>query len=299
MSTCLPDPKKNCPPVDPVDPPVVYEGFSLCVGNKTLTYDGKGFVVTDRTFQIPDGTYSKITYSGGCVVGVGQAGVAAYTPNACCAEGTSGGDNGSGIGPDVVVDPSANNWLTNGAAGLLVAPNIVAGSGIDIVGQGTPANPLEISFSETPHDGSISAQTLTPDQLTVSGDGRTGTPLQISFKAIGMGSGTYGGFGVNAFGQVISYTAPASVKQLLAGAGVSLAEVPPGSGIWQITASGGGGTITIPGVTAGVGINITESPVGSSNYTVAIDKGAVAGTFTTNDGKTVTYTTNGFIQSVV
>lgn len=58
--------------------------FSLCVGNKSLHYDGDCLYVTDRKFQIPDGTYTSITFLGGCVVGVGTAPLPVYTPQACC-----------------------------------------------------------------------------------------------------------------------------------------------------------------------------------------------------------------------
>ena len=71
-SSPLPSEKRKC------------KKFSLCVGNKSLHYDGDCLYVTDRKFQIPDGTYTSFTFQGGCVVGVGNAPLPVYTPQACC-----------------------------------------------------------------------------------------------------------------------------------------------------------------------------------------------------------------------
>lgn len=68
----LPDAKRKC------------KEFSLCVGNKSLHYDGNCLYVTDRKFKIPNGTYTSITFQEGCIVGVGEAPLPVYTPQACC-----------------------------------------------------------------------------------------------------------------------------------------------------------------------------------------------------------------------
>ena len=47
--------------------------FSLCVGNKSLHYDGNCLFVTDRKYKIPDGTYTSITFKNGCITGVDKA----------------------------------------------------------------------------------------------------------------------------------------------------------------------------------------------------------------------------------
>lgn len=58
--------------------------FSLCVGNNSLHYDGECLFVTKRKFQIPDGSYTSLTFKDGCIVDVGQAPIPVYTPQACC-----------------------------------------------------------------------------------------------------------------------------------------------------------------------------------------------------------------------
>ena len=68
----LPDAKRKC------------KEFSLCVGNKSLHYDGNCLYVTDRKFKIPNGTYTSITFQEGCIVDVGEAPLPVYTPQACC-----------------------------------------------------------------------------------------------------------------------------------------------------------------------------------------------------------------------
>lgn len=67
----------------------VCKSFSICVGNKTLIWDGDCATVQDRQYQIPNGTYTSITFENGCIVAVGQATIPQYTPQQCCDTGTS------------------------------------------------------------------------------------------------------------------------------------------------------------------------------------------------------------------
>lgn len=65
--------------------PKVCRPFSVCVGNKSLVYDGSCLYLLDRKTKIKAGTYTSITFDeNGCVVGAGQAPLAEYTPQACC-----------------------------------------------------------------------------------------------------------------------------------------------------------------------------------------------------------------------
>lgn len=72
--TKLPKKNKKCNP------------FTLCVGNYTLIFDGNCPVIVPRKYQIPNGTYTSITFEEGCIVGVGEAPIPQYTPQQCCGE---------------------------------------------------------------------------------------------------------------------------------------------------------------------------------------------------------------------
>lgn len=59
--------------------------FTVCVGNKSLVFDGTCLHALPRKIQIPAGTYTSITLDeNGCIVDAGTAPVPVYTPQACC-----------------------------------------------------------------------------------------------------------------------------------------------------------------------------------------------------------------------
>lgn len=223
--------KHNCP-VDP-DPgtgsPPVCEEFSVCVGNYTLSYDGTCVKLGPRGYKIPDGTYSNITFQDGCIVGVGQAQVPAYTPPACCDDAGSGP---SGPAASVVVDPRTCNWLTNGPAGLLVAPTIQAGSGVTINGCGTASDPLTISMAATGSGTQVYASSsATP--ISVQGTGLDSSPLQIGMNASGITAGSYAGFEVNSYGLITGYDEVGGLVTSLVNAG-GVAVAPVANGVWSV-----------------------------------------------------------------
>ena len=223
--------KHNCP-VDPdpgTETPPACEEFSVCMGNHTLSYDGKCLALTPRSFKIEDGTYSSITFVGGCIVGVGAAQVPAYTPSACC------DDAGSGTGgpaADVVVDPRACNWLSHGAAGLLVAPTLQAGSGVSFNGCGTADDPLIISMAATGSGTQVYASSAaTP--ISVQGTGLDSSPLLVGMNPSGITAGTYAGFEVNSYGLITGYDeVNGLVTSLVSTGGVAVA--PVGTGAWSV-----------------------------------------------------------------
>jgi len=73
-----------------VDKPKVCKSFTMCIGNKSLVYDGKCLYLQARKKPIPAGTYTSITIDeNGCIVGAGTAPLPQYTPQACCGSGVS------------------------------------------------------------------------------------------------------------------------------------------------------------------------------------------------------------------
>lgn len=68
-----------------VDKPKACKSFSICVGNKSLVYDGKCLFLLNRKNPIPAGTYTSITLDeNGCIIEAGTAPLPQYTPQACC-----------------------------------------------------------------------------------------------------------------------------------------------------------------------------------------------------------------------
>ena len=68
-----------------VDKPKACKTFSICVGNKSLVYDGKCLSLLNRKNPIPAGTYTSITLDeNGCIIEAGTAPLPQYTPQACC-----------------------------------------------------------------------------------------------------------------------------------------------------------------------------------------------------------------------
>lgn len=217
---------KDCPPEDTT--PRVGTPFDLCVGNYTLHYDGHILWTTRRSYQIPDGTFTQITFSDGCITGVGQAPVAGYTPSDCCAppghDPTPGGSGGGTID----ISPVACNWLSRSAQGLYVTPHVIGVGGVTVSGCGTTTDPLTISISGAPGSGGAFAlQDLTVMSPTgtvqVGGAGTPVDPLTLDLKKVGS-AGVYGGLDVDAYGRVVGYSAPTNdpVTTVQGGRGISV-----------------------------------------------------------------------------
>lgn len=176
------DKDKSCPSV------------SFCAGNLAITYDGSCLVAEPRQYQIPDGTYSTVTFKDGCIVGVGNLPVPRYTPNSCC------GGVGEGVsldGENNVISDDPSNLLTMTPAGLAVQP-VFRGNGVTVTGSGTPTDPFTISLASSEGSGGASVTTLTPEALEVT---QTKAGAAVSMKPI-IKSGRYGNLSINDFGQV-------------------------------------------------------------------------------------------------
>jgi hypothetical protein len=234
-------------------------GFSLVSDGKCIRKVAGGYI-------IPNGTYTSITYTNGCVTAVGQATCPGYTPPSCSEATTASSSGGA-----VTVSPNAQNWLANTTAGLLVTPNIAAGTGITTTGSGTAADPLVISAAASSGGGSVVAVASTAG-ITVSGDGSAANHLSIGLVPTPLGAGTYSGFTVDAYGRVTNYTASSTVPITQIMQGTNITVTPISTGIVQISA------VIPPYVPPAV---------------------VSGGSFTTADGKTVIYNSAGTIVSVV
>lgn len=150
---------RPCEPAPAPAPVPCSEPFDLCVGDRTLKWDG--FCLTlDRPRRTPDGTYTSVTVVDGCIVGYGYAGEATYTPPYCnpnpshCQE--TGAAGGSSV-PTVRVMPSPDNALTMTSGGLFARTYVQGGRGVVVGGQGTLTSPYTVSVDNTGNGASVAA----------------------------------------------------------------------------------------------------------------------------------------------
>lgn len=126
--TALPIKHKKCKP------------FSLCVGNFTLIFDGVCPRIEPRQYQIPDGTYTSITFNNGCITAVGEAPIPQYTPQQCC-----GGEEDLAHNSEASADLSTTNIpgnlarIQNGA--IVVKPVWDMTGNVVVSGLGTGDKP--------------------------------------------------------------------------------------------------------------------------------------------------------------
>lgn len=117
----------------------VCKPFSFCSGNKTIVWDGGCLYEQDRTYQIPDGTYTSITFTGGCITAVGLAPIPQYTPQQCCdGEGNTGGQQS---GSDLTVGKAQGNLAVIQNNTLTVKPMWDNNGIITVDGYGTADKP--------------------------------------------------------------------------------------------------------------------------------------------------------------
>lgn len=182
---------------DTVLPPC--PSVTFCAGNQTITFDGRCVTAVPRGYQIPDGTYTSVTFQDGCVVGVGDAPVAQYTPNQCCP--APGPGDLSGSGEEVRISNNPSNLLVRNADGLSVMPNF-RGRGISITGSGTVNDPFILSTDSTSGGGGSFIASGTPESLSVSGEGTSAqNPMLISMLPVVTG-GKKNGISFNDYGQI-------------------------------------------------------------------------------------------------
>ena len=177
-SSPLPNEKRKC------------KKFSLCVGNKSLHYDGDCLYVTDRKFQIPDGTYTSITFQGGCVVGVGTAPLPVYTPQACC-----DGEAVTNVVTTETITTSdeAGNLAVIENNKLTVNPAWKNSTTVTVGGNGTTEKPWQAKAKLAPTNNRMKAtkdglqvelEFADSDTVTISGDGTANTPYKFNLGEV-------------------------------------------------------------------------------------------------------------------
>lgn len=193
--------------------------FTLCVGNKSLVYDGKCLSVLDRQYKIPNGTYTSITFEEGCIIGVGLAPVPEYTPQACC-EGEAP-SKPTGTDGSMTAAKGQKNLaiISNGA--ILVEPQWGTSKSITLTGDGTADKPWlqEIKLSKSSgnrlvvkNDGLYANIKFgTSDNVTITGSGTEQDPWKFKIegadaklpevnKTVSIGNG----FEIDKFGRVVT-----------------------------------------------------------------------------------------------
>lgn len=189
--------KKDCPPAP--EPLPDCEPVSFCAGNYSVNFDGRCLHVEPNANPLPDGTYSTFTLEDGCIVGVGTAPLPEYTPSDCCAAPNTGG----GSSQTLVISPDPSNILQLLPDGLAVLPVFRGEEGIDVSGAGTATNPITIKYAG-PSSGGSPISTLTPSSVEITSDPVTDTTF-VSLAEV-FDFGTYAGFTVNDYGQIVGYS---------------------------------------------------------------------------------------------
>lgn len=150
----------DCKKPQPCDQPQLPEPipcsqpFDLCVGDRTLRWDG--FCPTvERNRRTPDGTYTSVTVVDGCIVEYGHADAPTYTPPYC--NPNPAHCQGGGSMADLKVSPAPDNSLTQTASGLYARTYVQGGTGITVSGTGTVADPYAVSMTPATHTGATTA----------------------------------------------------------------------------------------------------------------------------------------------
>lgn len=197
--------------------------FSVCLPFGGRIYSEGGCVNYEEGTPPPDGVYSKVVVSNGCIVGLELADLPLYTsspcapvPNPCDCEGGGGG---------ALPDPSvtAGNLFQYDAAGRpLVLLSARAGDGVSITGRGTASDPLIITANPGESAGiQIRAGNA---YLTVSGNGSDKNPFLVSHRLNNVAQ-TISGMTFDDAGHLVSYTQPSEsgvIKGVVPGSGVDV-----------------------------------------------------------------------------
>lgn len=190
-----------CPPeVEPekeVYPPATPE-FTVCTGDYTLAWDGTRLRKI-RTRTTPDGEYGSMILTDGCITAYGLPEVPTYTPPYCNPNPPPCGDGEVG-GASVQVSPAAGNQLSSSALGLYAHAYVSAGTGINVSGNGTQAQPYTVTAQgggQSPLDivagPRIKVEEIIPGQK------------RIGLSDGDIRAGIYGGFTVDKYGFITGY----------------------------------------------------------------------------------------------
>ena len=182
---------KPCEPTPAPKPEPCSPAFDLCVGDRTLKWDG--FCTTvERTHHTPDGTYTSVTVVDGCIVGYGYADEATYTPPYC--NPNPAHCQGQATSVNYTVSPNSDNSLVDSSSGLFARTFVQGKGNIAVSGKGTVQNPYTISFSGN------------SEKTTVVGEAgithrESGGITYVGLLPTGVQKGMYNGFSVNEYGQ--------------------------------------------------------------------------------------------------
>ena len=194
---------KLCEPEPTPVPVPCSEPFDLCVGDRTLKWDG--FCPTvERPRHTPDGTYTSVTVVDGCIVGYGYAYEATYTPPYCNPNPAHCQESGTGVTADIKISTSPDNTLTQTSGGLFARSYVQGGTGVTVGGTGTVTNPYTISLSQATNTGGTVA--VVGRNGLVSETTNTGVTY-IGLEESGVKTGVYDitdQFTVDRFGRIIS-----------------------------------------------------------------------------------------------
>lgn len=276
----------------------VYPKFEACSLTGKFVWDGEGMSFVPRT-KIPDGTYTSVTISNGCVASFGQAPVAEYTPSDCC--GLPGGGGGGNVTSKIVISPDSSNILTQRADGLYSSSYIkTTDPNVSVTGIGTAANPYVINLVGVEFKGIYIHGS---NGVAVSGNGTATNQINIELEKVSITPGTYSGLSIDSFGRVIG--ADTSFQPITSIIAVSpLIAEKAATGSYQIKID----TTEDPGKSFSVGrYKITVTNFGVIKN-VEVGQGIAAGSFVTppcklKDGtvysaKKVSFNEDGLIISV-
>lgn len=308
---------KPCEPKPTPAPKPCSASFTLCVGDRTLNWDGF-CLTTERQRHTPDGTYTSVTVKDGCIVDYGYANEPTYTPPYCNPNPAHCQVSSSGTTADVKISSNPDNILTQSSSGLFSRTYIQGSGGVSITGVGTIANPYIVS-------------TTTNTNALVSVVGRNGLTSEVADTGVtyveltksGVKTGVYDitdEFTVDEYGRIIS------VKQRdtpLITAGAGLETTPDGDsiqighpkqtvdgnlvlGAYAINVSDTGHitkterAISITGGVYNLGAyNVGVNEYGSiSSIKQRNDVMTSSGTFLTVDGKIVSYDVTGRLTGI-
>lgn len=305
---------KPCEPTPTPKPEPCSPAFALCVGDRTLKWDG--FCPTvERSQHTPDGTYTSVTVVDGCIVGYGHADEATYTPPYCNPNPTHCQESSAGGTTDIKISTNPDNTLTQTSGGLLARSYVQGGDGVTVGGTGTVTNPYTISLSQSANTGNT--VTVVGRNGLISETANTGVTY-VGLQESGVKTGVYDitdQFTVDRFGRIVAVE-PRQDPLVSAGAGLEANNqgdtVQIGHpthdvddnmvfGAYVVDVSNTGHIIstqrafTIEGGIYHLGAyNVGINEYGSiSSIVQRVDVMPSSGTFTTADGKIISYDVTG------
>lgn len=306
---------KRCEP-EPAQAPVpCSEPFDLCVGDRTLKWDG--FCPTvERTRNTPDGTYTSVTVVDGCIVDYGYADEPTYTPPYCSPNPTPCQIGGDGSTGGFTISSSANNSLVNTTNGLFARTYIRGAGGVEVTGTGTSDNPYIVAANASGGGSVVVGRNGVDSETSSNGVNYVGLETINGVK------GVYNGVGeitIDGFGRVTAIE-PIDDDIVVAGAGLTSAndggkitishpaqqvDTSIAAGAYVLTISDTGHiTGTERAVTLDSGVyNLGVYNVGINEYggIYSIEQRSdvlpSAGSFTTADGKVFNYDISGRLVS--